>query len=203
MNESERSELQHLREQLKVVGGVVNAVPAMLAYWDSAERCVFANQAYMRWFGVSPNWMIGRTLSDLLGSIYPLNQPYIEGALRGEAQAFERELPNPQGGPPRHAHADYLPDIQDGVVKGFYVLVADITERKRMEEQLRQAHRAAEEALAHVKTLTGLLPICAWCGKIRNEQNAWEMLQDYVVEHTEAKVTHALCDSCADSNFPR
>jgi PAS domain S-box-containing protein len=203
MTDGERSELEQLREQLKVVEGVVNAVPAMLAYWDTAQRCVFANLAYLRWFGVSPEWMVGRTLADLLGSIYPLNQPYIEGALRGEAQAFEREIPDPQGGPPRHAHADYLPDVAGGVVKGFYVLVTDITQRKLMEEQLRSAQRSAEEALAQIKTLKGLLPICAWCGKIRNEHNAWETLQDYVVAHTEAKVTHSLCDSCADSKFPR
>jgi PAS domain S-box-containing protein len=57
--------------------------------------------------------------------------PYIEGALRGEAQEFERVIPSPTGGPPRHSLANYIPDIVEGVVRGFFVLVTDISEVKR------------------------------------------------------------------------
>lgn len=174
---------------------VADLVPVMLAYWDTSQRCVFANRAYERWFGVSPESLVGKTLKELLGPIYPLNRPYIEGALRGEPQEFEREIPDPAGGPPRYALAHYIPHLENGVVKGFAVVVSNITERKLLADEL-------QRALAQVRTLRGLLPICAWCGKVRDDTGYWNNLEEYVAQHTEAQITHGLCDSCARLNFP-
>src|ERR1044071_8349549 len=75
---------------------IVDRIPSMLAYWDAEQRCRFANRAYERWFGVSPEALIGKHLTELLGPLYKLNLPYIEGVLRGEPQEFEREIPDPE-----------------------------------------------------------------------------------------------------------
>ena len=131
--------------------GAVNKIPAMFAYWDSAQRCRFANRAYEHWFGVSPEALIGTHLRELLGPIYSLNLPYIEGALRGEPQEFEREIPDPAKGPSRHSLAHYIPDVADGVVRGFFVLVTDISEVKR-------AQLALEESEAR---FSGIIAIAA------------------------------------------
>src|SRR5688572_5044940 len=117
---------------------IVDSISAMLAYWDSSLRCRFANRAYERWFGVSPESLIGKHIGELLGPLYPLNLPYIEGALRGEPQEFEREIPDPAGGPSRHSLASYIPDVADGVVRGFFVLVTDVSAIKRAELALRE-----------------------------------------------------------------
>ena len=134
------------RHQPELLGRLVDSLPAMVAYWDADQCCRFANRAYERWFGVSPESLIGKTMKALLGPIYGLNLPYIEGALRGEEQQFEREIPDPAGGRPRMSQAHYIPDIRDGVVRGFSVLVADITHRKDAEEALRCAERELEDA---------------------------------------------------------
>jgi PAS domain S-box-containing protein len=168
----------------------------MLAYWDSSQRCLFANRAYELWFGIKPEALVGRTLEDLLGPIYPRNRPYIEAALRGEPQEFEREIPDPAGGPPRYSQANYIPDIHGSTVRGFFVLVSDITRRKQIEDDLRVAKTVAEDALAQVKTLRGLLPICAWCKKIRDPRGYWDELERFVAANTEATVTHGICESC-------
>ncbi|HXK17623.1 MAG TPA: diguanylate cyclase [Polyangiaceae bacterium] len=134
---------------------VVDGVPGMLAYWDKDQRCRFANAAYEAWFGVKPEELIGRTMRELLGPIYPRNLPYIEGALRGETQAFEREIPDPHGGPPRHSQAHYLPHVVNGEVPGFAVMVTDISAQKKVEAALREA-QAQALALATHDSLTGL-----------------------------------------------
>jgi hypothetical protein len=54
--------------------------------------------------------------------------------------------------------------------------------------------RAAEDSL---RVLRGLLPICAWCRKIRNEQGGWEKLEVYIRDRSEAEFTHSICESCA------
>lgn len=174
---------------------VVDSIPAMLAYWDTSQRCVFANRAYERWFGVTPEALVGKTMQELLGPIYPKNLPYIEGVLRGIPQEFEREIPDPAGGPPRFSQAFYLPDVVDGQVRGFCVLVSEITRQKRTEAELRQA-------LAQVKTLRGLLPVCAWCQQIRTTDGRWTSLDRYVAEHSDAQVSHGICDACLEKKYP-
>jgi PAS domain S-box-containing protein len=118
---------------------IVDRVPSMLAYWDAEQRCRFANRAYERWFGISPETLIGKHISELLGPLYKLNLPHIEGALRGEPQEFEREIQDPAGGPARHSKINYLPDVADGVVRGFFVLVSDISDIKRAQLALRES----------------------------------------------------------------
>jgi PAS domain S-box-containing protein len=139
----------------RVLRVVVDHLSAMVAYWDSNQRCHFANRAYEKWFGVDPETMVGRTMSEFLGPLYPLNLPYIEGALRGEPQQFERVIPDPAGGPARHSLAEYVPDIVDGQVRGFGVLVTDITRLKEAEKNLLEVERRlqASERLAALATL--------------------------------------------------
>jgi PAS domain S-box-containing protein len=128
-----------MRSELELLRAIVDAVPSMLAYWDSDLRCRFANRAYEVWFGVAPEALYGKHISELLGPLYQLNLPHIQAALRGEPQTFEREIPDPQGGPSRHSLAHYLPDVASGVVVGFFVLVTDISEIKRTELALRES----------------------------------------------------------------
>jgi hypothetical protein len=58
------------------------------------------------------------------------------------------------------------------------------------------ARAEAEDALAQVRTLRGLLPICAWCKRVRNDQNYWEQIESYVSAHSAATFTHGICPQC-------
>jgi PAS domain S-box-containing protein len=119
------------RREDELLRALVENVPAMLACWDSTLRCRFANRAYQHWFGVSPDVLVGKHVSELLGPLYRLNLPYMERALRGQPQEFEREIPDPWGGSSRYGVIRYVPDLVGGVVQGFFVLVTDISEIKR------------------------------------------------------------------------
>jgi phosphoserine phosphatase RsbU/P len=55
---------------------------------------------------------------------------------------------------------------------------------------------ALEQALAHVKQLEGLLPICAWCHKIRDDGNYWQSVEGYISGHSDARFTHTICPAC-------
>jgi PAS domain S-box-containing protein len=182
---------------------VVDGVPGMLAYWDKDQRCRFANAAYEAWFGVKPEALIGQTMRDLLGPIYPRNLPYIEGALRGEKQAFEREIPDPYGGPPRHSQAHYLPHVVDGEVAGFAVMVTDITAQKKVEAELRETLAENERLVAelraaveNIRTLEGLLPICMYCKSIRDDAGAWSSVEKYVSSRVDVAFSHGICPTC-------
>lgn len=150
-----RDPLSSLSEREALLIRIFDKLPGMVGYWDTEQRCRFANADYERWFGIKPEELIGKTLSELLGPIYQKNLPHILAALRGEEQLFDREIPDPQGGPPRYSQAHYIPDVLDGVVQGFVVLVSDISSRRKLELQLREAQERANTMAMH-DALTGL-----------------------------------------------
>jgi PAS domain S-box-containing protein len=111
-------------------------LPCLLGYWDADLRCRYANPAYSVWLGIDPGAMIGRSFRDLLGDqLYALNKPYIEGALAGQAQTFERTVLGPDG-VNRHSQTHYVPDVVDGVVVGFAVNVTEVTKLKERQAAL-------------------------------------------------------------------
>ena len=114
-------------------------IPAMIGYWDRRLHNVFANQAYSQWFGIEQARIPGMHIRDVIGEErYQANLPYIEAALRGEEQQFERIISTPDDNSPRVALAQYIPDIADAEVKGFYALVSDISAKKSTEADLRE-----------------------------------------------------------------
>ena len=120
------TELETARRDLRTL---LDALPSLIGYWDKNLRNRVANEAYSRWFNVAPEALVGKHVRDLLGeTLYQRNKAHIEGALRGEPQQFERAIPRPDGQGFRHALTHYLPDIVDGQVQGFYVVVHDVTE---------------------------------------------------------------------------
>ena len=65
-------------------------------------------------------------------------------------------------------------------------------ERARLADRVREL----EDALARVKQLQGLLPICAWCKKVRDDQNYWQAVEGYVADHSEVRFSHGICPDC-------
>jgi glucose-6-phosphate-specific signal transduction histidine kinase len=84
--------------------------------------------------------------------------------------------------------------IQFGIFVAFAYALSRM--REGIVEQLR-LNRELQTALEEVKKLSGLLPICAWCKKIRDESDDWIPIEAYVVSHSEADFTHSICPDCA------
>ena len=77
-----------------------------------------------------------------------------------------------------------------------------ITERRRVEAERETVIRELQDALDQVKTLSGLLPICSHCKKIRDDKGYWNQLEDFIQQHSEAEFTHGICPECARKYFP-
>ncbi len=73
---------------------------------------------------------------------------------------------------------------------------SDLLRLRRANEALRARTKELEEALAKIKTLRGLIPICASCKRIRDDTGYWQQLEKYITEHSEADFTHGLCSEC-------
>ena len=78
----------------------------------------------------------------------------------------------------------------------------DITRRKLVEAEREKLIDELQAALAEVKTLSGLIPICASCKKVRDDNGYWQQVENYIQKHTEASFTHGLCPDCMGKYFP-
>lgn len=94
--------------------------------------------------------------------------------------------------------------IKDGTGKIIATLSSgeDITERKRAEEEREKIIRELKEALTKVKTLSGMLPICASCKKIRDDKGYWTQIEAYIRDHSEAEFSHGICPECMKRLYP-
>jgi PAS domain S-box-containing protein len=82
------------------------------------------------------------------------------------------------------------------------LIIRDIGERKTAEDERERLIQELQDALARVKGLSGLLPICASCKKIRDEKGQWHYLEIYIREHTEADFSHGICPECRQRLYP-
>ncbi len=131
-----------LRESERFLRAVTNNIPGMVGYWNRDLRCKFSNNAYMEWFGKDAEQMRDIDIRRLLGpEVFALNERYIQGVLGGKSQQFERTLVKADGST-GYAWSHYIPDIEGETVRGFYVLVTDITALKRAQIDLEEVNAA-------------------------------------------------------------
>jgi two-component system sensor histidine kinase/response regulator len=125
-----------LAEQQSLLRTVADTVPGIVGYWGADQRCRFANAAHLAWFGRAPDAMAGLPLQALLGAeAYAQQRAHIDAVLAGRPQHFQSTLRRADGAL-RHTLAAYIPDLADGQVRGFNMVVSDVTELKLAELQL-------------------------------------------------------------------
>lgn len=130
---------------------VLDSLPAMVAYWDNRLINRFCNRAHQQWFGLSPEEAFGKHISSVIGqSLFLQVKPHIDRTLSGCTQVFQKPIID-MGGAVRHTVSTYVPDINDGKVDGFFVLVHDVTARKLAEDALyeeKERFRVTLESIA-------------------------------------------------------
>jgi len=78
----------------------------------------------------------------------------------------------------------------------------DITKRIQAEKEREKLILNLQEALDNIKTLSGLLPICSNCKKIRDDKGYWNQIESYIRDHSEAEFSHGICPECAKKYYP-
>ena len=78
----------------------------------------------------------------------------------------------------------------------IYSVARDVTARKQAEEERERLVQQLQAALAEVKTLQEILPICSYCRKIRDDEDYWHTVESYVSRHTNTRFSHSICPEC-------
>jgi PAS domain-containing protein len=165
---------------------VVDSLHDGILILDGAERVVDINEAMARALGKRPAALLGRGLAGLdvtpaLREALAANTPV--SALAIEGRTFDLRVLAVPGTPARAA------------------VLHDVTDRQRWQDEQARLIAELRAALAEVKTLSGLLPICAGCKKIRDEEGAWQPMED-LRARTHARFSHGMCPGCIEQWYP-
>ncbi len=150
--EALRATNERLAQSEQFVRTVTDNLPGMVAYWDAGLCCRFANRYFLEWHRMDLERMMGARMPDVLGeAAYAASAPYVQAALNGEPQGFASELTWPSGDL-SYTWVNYIPDIGPyGEVRGFFVLVSDVTELKETELHLQELNVELVNARDHAE----------------------------------------------------
>jgi PAS domain S-box-containing protein len=174
---------------------------------DMDGKVLYWNSGAERLFGYSSGEVVGRENIDIL---YPRDEPETSIAVRemkdsvfGERKPVHREIKEvTKDGRKVWISITASPRFDDdGNVIGALGIGEDITERKQAEEDRGRLIKDLQEALANVKTLSGLLPICASCKKVRDDKGYWNQIEEYIQQHSDASFSHGICPECMEKYY--
>ena len=174
---------------------------AQLGTWDWNLKTgqITGNQRLFELFGLPPGGAARREV--LLGRVCEADREHVDRSLQAAlASRTDFDAVMSVIGPGEkvrfvaaRGHGSY---DEGGTPVHALGVVLDVTEMRKREDELR-------EALARLKTLSGLLPICMYCKKIRDDEGYWEQVETYITRHSDALFSHGMCPQCSLKYFPQ
>jgi PAS domain S-box-containing protein len=171
---------------------LLEQLPALLWVADTNLTITFVQGRILSTLSLTPEGIVGTTVPEY----FPLESTSIPftthlKALQGDPGSYVAIFK----GRTLRAYVEPM-RTPNGAITGCIGIALDFTEQKQLEEQREQLIEELRNALADIKTLRGLLPICAWCKKIRDDRGYWNQIEAYISDHSDARFTHGICPEC-------
>ncbi len=174
---------------------LVESMADGLLVLDASNRVVDVNPTARSLMGGMAE-IVGRPVDEVPG---PLGAA-IAGLREQTVDHVEMSLP---GDPGRYIDMRLSPLLdRDGSTSGSVLVIHDLSERRALELEREKLITELQAALGDIKTLRGLLPICASCKKIRDDKGSWSGLERYITDHTDAQFSHDICPDCMRKLYP-
>lgn len=190
--------ITRIQEAREYAEAIVETVREHLIVLNKDLRVVSANQAYYKEFAVTPEVIKDKYIYDIQDGLWnmPKLRQLLEEVLRENNEFRDFEVNYEAPGADRRF---MLLNARRVAREEQLILLAveDITARRIAEEERDRIDLDRKDALSKIKRLAGLLPICASCKKIRDDEGYWKQIEAYISEHSEAEFTHSLCPECA------
>ena len=201
-NRKVSSELRNLRRSEKHFRTLLDESmdPIFSFYADGTYR--YVNHVFANVFGKTPKEIIGKKIWDIFEKDEADKRFAVVKRVFAEKKAEEIEVRVPVASGDLYFLTTAKPILNDdGDVETVICISKNITKRKLAEIELRNEHAKLLKALEEIKVLSGLLPICASCKKIRDDKGYWNLLESYIEKHSEISFSHGLCPDCQDNLY--
>ena len=184
-----------LARRERFIRTMTDALPSLIGYWGTDLRCQFANNAYLEWFGKTPEQLLGLHMAAVLGDkLFVQNQTHVREALAGVPQEFERTVQKPDGSMGQTL-INYVPDRDDqGTVKGFFALTTNIT-------RLREADAATRLSASVFQASTDGIMVTDTDGTILSVNPAFATLTGYSADEAVGQNARILKSGRHDAAF--
>jgi PAS domain S-box-containing protein len=170
---------------------------------DKDANTTYVNPRMAEMIGYTVDEMQGKHLFSFMDERgIEISQGHLERRKQGIKEQHDFELLHKNGSRIYTSMETSPIKDENGNYTGALACVADITERKRAEDALLRERNKLQDALAQIKTLSGMLPICAGCKKIRDDNGYWNQIEKYIGDHSEAEFSHGICPDCARKLYP-
>jgi PAS domain S-box-containing protein len=197
------TERKRVEEHVSMLAHALRSISDCVSVTDMEDRFIYVNEPFCRTYGYKLSELYGKHVSIIVSS---KNDPKVLSEVLRETRrgSWHGVLLDVRKNGEEFPVALSTSTIRDekGNALALVGVAQDITERMLAEEKLRQSNIELQTALAEVKTLSGMLPICASCKKIRDDKGYWNQLESYIVHHTDAQFTHGLCPDCVKALYP-
>lgn len=195
-----RYEKKHL-DDIIFLEQMINSIPAPVFYKDRYYVYTGCNQSFEKFLGKSRDMIIGKTVHEIapihLADIY--HEKDVELMENPGVQVYESKVKKSDGKELNVIfHKATFLDV-NGELDGMIGVILDITELRKTEADKERVIGELQGALAKVKVLSGFLPICSSCKKIRNDSGYWQRIEGYLREHSEAEFSHSICPDCSEN----
>lgn len=199
-----RRHRQQVAEHSTRLAAIVEGTDDAVFSRDMAGTVLTWNAAAERMYGYTVEEAVGRPVSFIVPPDRTQELVDILGMLKSgrRIERMETTRVRKDGGTLRVSMTISPLRNERGEIIGASVIARDITRRWMLELERETLIKELQEALSKVKMLSGLLPICSSCKKIRNEQGKWQQVEVYVHEHSQADFTHGICPECAQQLYP-
>ncbi|MGZ8214681.1 MAG: PAS domain S-box protein [Methylosarcina sp.] len=149
-----------LRDRESELRLIMDATPALIAYLDTGFRYLRVNANYLNWFGMTPEYILGREVREIIGEkAWNIVRPYLERARAGEEVSFDQVIPYGTGRP-RWVQASYIPNRDStGTVKGIVAHIVDIEEIKQAERQITVLNQNLQCRIEEMQVIFNTAPI--------------------------------------------
>ena len=181
----------------------MNNSPALAFIKDEYGRYVYVNQKVVSSFQIPEGGWIGKTDAEIFAThtAQTLEENDLSVLNDGITREIEELVPTRDGKSHYWLSHKFLLRGSDGQ-RQIGGLAIDITGRKAADQERERLLSELKEAVSAVKTLKGLIPICASCKNIRDDEGYWKQIEFYLCEHSELEFTHGICPSCLERLYP-
>lgn len=196
--EKTQQEIEHANRQWSKT---FDTISDFVSVHDKDFKFIKVNRSLADFVGKKPTELVGRYCYEVLhGTDRPWPDcPHIK-AIR-KRKTVTAELQDPETGNPLLVTCSPCFDEQ-GRVSGTVHVTRDISDQKHAEAEREELIAELQSSLAQVRRLSGLLPICASCKKIRDDKGYWKQIESYIRDHSEAEFSHSICPDCAIKIYP-
>jgi PAS domain S-box-containing protein len=191
------------QDALSIVIDAINSTVGGLIITDLNGTISFTNPAFCKMFEYSHNEIVGKNAANLFATREVRKLSDVVAIIDISQENTEEFVVETKAG--RSLIVEVAASnvtSSSGKLVGRMASFVDITKRKEVEADRENLITKLQDALAKIRTLRGIIPICSSCKKIRDDKGYWNQIENYISEHSDANFSHGICPECAKKLYP-